>query len=47
MMAVSYKVLQEIPLKFEIECKNGVFISFNFDLYLSIKNSGYLKDKIC
>ena len=29
-MAVSFKFLQELPSKFEIQCKKGIYFSFDF-----------------
>ena len=30
LVAVSYKFLQEVPTKLEIQCKKGMYFSFNF-----------------
>ena len=44
MVAVSFKFLQELPSKLEVQCKKGMFFSFDFGWYfisldiLPIKN---------
>ena len=30
LVAVSYKILEEVPSKLEIQCKNGIYFSFDF-----------------
>ena len=32
-MAVSFKFLQELPSKLEIQCKKGMYFSFDFGWY--------------
>ena len=32
-MAVYFKFLQELPVKLEIQCKKGMYISFDFGWY--------------
>ena len=44
-MAASYKFLQEVPSKLEIQCKKGMHFSFDFGWYsiiliLFVKNKG-------
>ena len=33
MVAVSFKFLQELPSKLEIQCKKGMYFSFDFGWY--------------
>ena len=33
MMAVSYKFSEEVPSKLEMQCKKGIYFSFDFGWY--------------
>ena len=33
LVAASYKLLQEVPSKLQIQCKKGVYFSFDFGWY--------------
>ena len=33
MVAVSFQFLQELPSKLEIQCKKGIYFSFDFGWY--------------